>query len=430
MKKYNFFMTALLLPASVIAEYSGTMEFESAFDIDQYTAQKNELLTDIEWNKEVFDNYRLTSIFRLQFDAEQALQQSNKNTHSDGDGGNNFYRNKHSRFSIRELYVDVESLDIQWRLGKQQVVWGQADGIKVLDQVNPQDYREFILDDFDDSRIPTWMVNAEKPIGDDSILQLLWVPDTTYHELPENHTRYEFSNTASVPEASIGIPVFIQDVDKPDNALSDSDIGIRLTSFLSGWDISANYLYHYSDFPVLYQDITNNGVVVSPSYERSHLLGGTLSNAFGDVTLRSEIGFNTDSYFISTNINDQGIKRSAEFSSVIGLDFQGLSDVLLSVQWFQSHLTNYDSSIVRDTTEHTFTLLYEHNFANETWALKSLLINSVNHGDGVWQNKLNHNLIDNMDIWFGADVFYGQSDGLYGQFNSRDRLTIGFELGF
>ena len=54
---------------------------------------------------------------------------------------------------IRDAYLEFGLDNGLLRIGKQQIVWGRLDGIKVLDTVNPQDFREFILDDFDDSRI-------------------------------------------------------------------------------------------------------------------------------------------------------------------------------------------------------------------------------------------------------------------------------------
>ena len=66
---------------------------------------------------------------------------------------------------LRELFVQGKIGPAWLRAGKQQVVWGQADGLKVLDVVDPQDFREFILPTFEDSRIPLWTLNTEIPIG-------------------------------------------------------------------------------------------------------------------------------------------------------------------------------------------------------------------------------------------------------------------------
>ena len=83
----------------------------------------------------------------------------------------------HRRFTqhdyLRELYIDAIASDWDFRIGKQQVVWGTADGIKLLDIVNPTDWREFNQNVMEDSRIPIWMVKAERNVGDSGNFQFL-----------------------------------------------------------------------------------------------------------------------------------------------------------------------------------------------------------------------------------------------------------------
>ena len=74
---------------------------------------------------------------------------------------------------LRELYVDTNTNDWYFRLGKQQVVWGTADGIKLLDIVNPTDYRELNQNTVEDARIPVWMINAERNVGENGNIQLI-----------------------------------------------------------------------------------------------------------------------------------------------------------------------------------------------------------------------------------------------------------------
>jgi len=85
--------------------------------------------------------------------------------HSDGSATSNYQglEDDTQRDGFRELYVDYaigDSWDL--RLGKQQVVWGTADGMKLLDAINPTDYSEMAQNQMEDSRIPMWMVNLEK----------------------------------------------------------------------------------------------------------------------------------------------------------------------------------------------------------------------------------------------------------------------------
>ncbi|MBL7131954.1 MAG: DUF1302 family protein, partial [Candidatus Omnitrophica bacterium] len=53
---------------------------------------------------------------------------------------------------LRDCYLDYTSDILDMRLGRQQVVWGQADGISVLDRVNPVDLTEYWLQDLVDLR--------------------------------------------------------------------------------------------------------------------------------------------------------------------------------------------------------------------------------------------------------------------------------------
>jgi hypothetical protein len=65
------------------------------------------------------------------------------------------------RDALREAYIDLETNGYSIRAGKQQVVWGTADGMKLLDAINPTDYSEMAQNQMEDSRIPVWMINAE-----------------------------------------------------------------------------------------------------------------------------------------------------------------------------------------------------------------------------------------------------------------------------
>jgi len=77
------------------------------------------------------------------------------------------------RDALREAYVDTTVEDWSIRAGKQQVVWGTADGMKLLDMINPTDYSEMAQNQMEDSRIPVFMINAEKTNEDGSEFQVV-----------------------------------------------------------------------------------------------------------------------------------------------------------------------------------------------------------------------------------------------------------------
>jgi len=74
---------------------------------------------------------------------------------------------------LRELYIDTNLAGWLIRVGKQQLVWGTADGIKLLDIINPTDYRELNQNTMEDARIPIWMAVAEKDFANNTNFQVV-----------------------------------------------------------------------------------------------------------------------------------------------------------------------------------------------------------------------------------------------------------------
>jgi len=90
------------------------------------------------------------------------------NAFNDGKGVGDYDSNESytQRDLLREAYIDTDLLGWSARVGKQQVVWGTADGMKLLDAINPTDYSEMAQNQMEDSRIPVWMFNAENDTDD------------------------------------------------------------------------------------------------------------------------------------------------------------------------------------------------------------------------------------------------------------------------
>jgi hypothetical protein len=295
---------------------SGTIESESAVELRDGAAQKFETILQPDFEVQIGEEWDLTFVPRLRFDPVDRLYPGRPEQPERSGPSRIGLIGDPLEAELRELYVRTEAGDNAYlTIGKQQVVWGKADGLKVLDVVNPQDFREFVLDEFDDSRIPLWMFNAEFPIKN-TTLQVLWIPDLTYHDLPEEGSPFEF--TSQVPDVPDGVTLITEDPNRPNNPMIDSDFGLRLSGFAKGWDFTINYLYHYDDIPALYRTIDVSGptpvVTVSPEYERSHLIGGTFSTAIGELTLRGELGYSTSRFFPTEDATDtDGVIESGDF---------------------------------------------------------------------------------------------------------------------
>ena len=349
-------------------------------------------------------------------------------TNNDGD-----YRSTWSRrheFSdkaeaeLLEFYVDGYLGDTFYRVGKQSIAWGAAIGLEVLDIVNPVTMREFILPDRDERRLALWAVNVEQPIGD-WMASFVWLPDTTYEQLPKPGATFAFQ-TQQPPS---GIQ-WLQ-ADKPDHAIADADTGVQLTTFLSGWDVSLNYLYHYNDRPVIEREEVNGSVTLQPVYYRTHTLGGSLSNAFGDFTIRAEAGYDTQQFFQNGSMEAvSGWSRSPEVSTVFGVDYSGVRDWLISSQLFVSYLPDYQQGMVRERRQDRATFLLRDDLFGHTQTAELLLIHSLDDHDGVFQLAWDYRVRSHVTLRAMLDMPYGDGRGDFGQFHDRDQFSLAVEYSF
>lgn len=409
----------LLASSSVAAEIAPavTIGSEWAYGTTTENTQKLETTVEPEIEVAVGRDSRLTAIGRIRGDAEERID-----VDDDTDA------------ELREFYLETSIGRTLLTIGKQQIVWGKADGLKVLDVVNPQQWREFILDDFEQSRIPLWSINGEIPIGDVT-LQLVWIPDQTYHDFAHNGDLYNFTSPLLVPQPPPGVNLVMQPEVLPDSTIGDADGGVRLSTFWRGWDLTLNYLYHYDDRPVLIRQLSMSPAgpvaTVTPRYKRSHLTGVTFSSAFGDLTLRGEVGYSSDRY-ISTNdtADADGVVNTGELAYVIGLDWFGLSDTLISAQLFQSYLGDHSPGMIREESETTVTLLLRRDFLNETVTAEILLLHNFDLDDGLARPEVTYRFTDAITLSLGADLFYGDERGLFGQFDRQDRVVSSIELSF
>ncbi len=406
------------------------VDTEYAMGLRGASSQKLELVTQPELRWALGPETRLTAIGRLRLDAFDRIEPGHPRAAEVSSLSRRGSAGDHVDFELRELTLETQWGHTWLTLGKQQIVWGQADGLKVLDVVNPQDFREFILDEFDESRIPLWAVNVEAPLGD-ATLQLLWLPDPSYHELPAPGATFAFTAPRFLPPRVPGLVPSFEATNRPRRLLADSDAGARVAALVGGFDLSVNYLYHRDDRPVFEGRRGPGRVAFTPRHRRTHLLGGTFASAFGDLTVRGELGWTSARVLSVDDPTDADlVGRTGELAYVLGLDWFGVRDTLLSLQVFQSWLLRDRPGWLRDRVDTNVTFLARRELMNERLRLEGIVIHNLNDGDGLLRPKLSFELRDGLSVWAGLDVFYGRSRGVFGEFDGRDRAVLGMQWGW
>lgn len=212
---------------------------------------------------------------------------------------NNYYK----EFELREFYLDVYPSDwLSFRIGRQQVTWGETGQFRLLDVINPIDSTWHFgpLESFEDTRIPLWIVKGlwEFPSIDHS-LELVWVPGI---DRPEDMvtTPLTFVGAWGVPYTNTPSPFIIKEkiFMYPENDIEDvMRVGLRWKGTL-GTRLTYTLMYYYTHqvsppIPMYFEmgrDAlgrydSNNMERLFLGYPRQHIAGFSL-----DFTLEHPIG--------------------------------------------------------------------------------------------------------------------------------------------
>ena len=421
--------TCLTTPTVAEEVYvSGTvgLEYESDFDGDPVIGRFGlELQADTRPN----DWLTLVGIARLQVDFADALEPGQPNQHNRWSPSRRLLLGDEGEFELRELYADMAIDDIFIRLGKQQIVWGQADGLKVLDVVNPQSFRQFILDDFDNSRTPLWSMSTQVPFGD-VIAEFVWIPDNSFDDIPSNDAYFGVRSPLLLLPPVPGKNLVVEEAERPGRFFADADYGVALTALVGNWDLSFNYLYQYNNLPQFLYAEDETSLTVSPEYTRTHMIGGSFSTSLGDFIIRGELAWFTNrSFTVARDFEPTGTALSGEFSYVLGIDYSGLSDTFISMQLFQSFVQDNVPGMIRDATETNMTFFIRRTFNSDLSKIELRDVTNLDRGDGFVELSAEHELNDNLTIGARVVVFYGNQLGLLGQYRDKDFFGINLEYG-
>jgi len=189
-----------------------------------------------------------------------------------GDLSNGALRSLEFENQLREAYVDLKlkNIPLSFRIGKQQIIWGEADDFRMLDRANPLDTSwHYIMEipppsfGWDDIRIPLWMLKGLWDLGNvgpitNSFMEFYWNPGdwrpVKVGYLPRpwglripnplyNREDGAFYAPFRVERLAGGTALFKQG-DYSRNPVENSQVGVRASGVLpNGLQLSLNYFY-------------------------------------------------------------------------------------------------------------------------------------------------------------------------------------------
>jgi hypothetical protein len=311
----------------------------------------------------------------------------------------------------------TESLDT--KIGRQIVVWGTLDNLRVTDVLNPLDLRLPGLTDIDDLRLPVTMVKFDYYPGNWNLSGIV-LPEVRFSKLPVFGSDFYPFPQPRPPE---------QD---PDEGFDHLQYAAALTGVFSGWDVG----FYWAD---IYDD-RSTAELVSPGppeqfvrrHARINMLGTAANLALGNWLLKAEVAVFRGLQYTNT----PGVEYN-RLDLGGGVEYSGFSEATISLEAVNRHIFDYDAQLELppdeiDKDEFQWALRIAKDLLNDTLTLTLLASTfGIKADDGAFERfDAAYDLTDGVTVRGGVVLYQSGDKGRFKDAGANDRLFLVFKTSF
>ncbi|MCF7928320.1 MAG: hypothetical protein K9L68_05060 [Spirochaetales bacterium] len=316
---------------------------------------------------------------------------------------------------VREAYIDLYLPDADLRIGKQAIIWGEAEGAFITDIVSPQDMRSFILADFREIRKGIPAVRLDWYAGPFTI-EGIWAPLFVPPNSPDSdsiwYTEPDYSWAPVVPTIHPG--------EEPSPGIENSEVFGKISYFGSMLNAAVMAGYSWDDLPVMrIERSAGPAVDLYPEYKRYTMVGGTLSTSISSVVLRTEAAGYLNKTFTTTDpANDNGLTKHNQLQALGGLDWN-LFGIDMSAQYILQYIHDHSDYLMEDELEHTATFRMQDSYFSDVLTLELFSYVGFDPADALLRPSVTWSFEDGVDLSVGSEIFLGDESGRFGRYGDN-----------
>ncbi|MEL6864662.1 MAG: DUF1302 family protein [Bacteroidota bacterium] len=434
--QYIAFWVLLLLPILVLAQ--DTEESEKKIELSGFGELDHISYFSREDGK---INNRNQAILQTQLKAKIS---ANSSLYTTLEIRNDLSDARRNRVFLDESYIDISTKRFDFRLGRQIVNWGEADGLNPTNHFNAVDLSDLL--DFEREELSIYGIRTKyyyKDVKFDFVFSPVFVPallpaDSSSRWLPSLPD--QVPNPFEPPPATINAQYRFEQANPLQNYnfAEDWQLGIR-SSFQWPWlDASVSYYKGWNDVPKFSQAINvlnPNLLEISfiPRHYQWQFIGMDFSTATGKFGWRGE-----SALIISDTPREGDVEKDPVFYHyVVGVDRSfaniiGDNNLFVILQW--SHKIIFEGgSFPADDLNHIFQRSLLLRLEQDLGAYAKFHLQAVYdvlYGGLYFQPKLRYAIRDGLNLEALADILGGKSGSFFHQYRNNDRLQIRLEYSF
>lgn len=227
-----------------------------------------------------------------------------------------------SEVELYDAYLEGSITDtLDFKVGRQVVVWGRSDTIRVTDVLNPLDNRRPGMVDIEDLRLPVTMAKFDYFLGD-------------WRVTPIAILEQRFSKNP--PFGSVFYPLPIEAPE--DESYNEVTYALSVGAEFSGWDVNF-YAAH------LLNDEGQLSLFPKPviEHESINMFGTALNVLSGPWLFKTEFA-----YFDGLVYQSTGDEEFSRADLLLGVEYNGIPDTLFSYEVVSRHINDYDPRLISE----------------------------------------------------------------------------------
>ena len=330
-------------------------------------------------------------------------------------------------FELREAYLEYAGTHWDLRAGRQIIIWGVSDGIRITDIISPMDFTEFLAREYDDIRMPVDAIKF-RCFSNSVKMELVFVPvfqSFIYPTDPRNPWNI-------FPVSEGGPDVVITPAKTPPGTLASSEFGGRISAFFSGIDISLMSLYSWNKLPVFSTRFSEgmDTTFLIPEHHRLFMTGFDLSTTLGSLVLRGEGAYFAGEYY-PTEINGSSnhlISRDV-IRYLLGVDWYPGNEWTLTGQLSQTHIIKFCHEMSCERNHVLATVGISKKILHSTLTLSTFGYMDLSAKGFFNRTSLDYSLSDPIHLCAGVDLFGGDG-GMFGMYKDNSEVWIKLKYSF
>ena len=282
---------------------------------DNISSFKSSLLLDYEHKFE--NGFKFKANAKVYYDATYDIKGSEKFSQDELD-------ELRSEVELFDAYIEGSISDnFDMKLGRQVVVWGRSDTLRVTDILNPLDNRRPGMVDIEDLRLPVAMAKFDYFIGDWRVTPIA-ILEQRFSKNPPFGSAFN-----PLPDAGIN-----------NEDYSDITYALSVGGEFTGWDVNF--------YAARIHDDEGHGVdLFTPTarieHDKVNMFGTAINVLTGSWLFKTELA-----YFDGLKYTTTDDKSFARTDILVGFEYKGIADTLISYDIVNRNLDEFDDRLINE----------------------------------------------------------------------------------